>query len=309
MKMKRQTIEKTIRKKMEAWLDTITDEKLAKRIEKGLCVSGGCIASMLLGEKVNDYDVYLSDIDLVKDVAKYYTKSVGDIRILDGREKEKYIQEQKDVFGTDVEETVDTGAVVAIRTLKEDQIKLFIKGGGGIGLAQESDETKDKYVLLFASPNALTLSDGVQVVLRFYGDHTEIHKTYDFVHATNYFTMEEGLVTNTRALECLLSRTLIYQGSRYPLTSVIRSKKFINRGFTISAGEYLKMLFQISLLDLTNFDVLEEQLIGVDVAYFTMLIRALRNIEGKEEFTLTSAYLNEILDRIFNGKKADDDEL
>lgn len=307
--MKRQTIERTIRKKMEAWLDTITDEELAKRIKKGLCVSGGCIASMLLGEKVNDYDVYLSDIDLVKDVARYYTKSVGGIRILDGRKKEKYIQAQKDLYGVDVEKEKDNGAVIAIRTLKEDQIKLFIDGGGGLVVEKESDDTKDRYVLLFASPNALTLSDGVQVVLRFYGDHTEIHKTYDFVHATNYFTMEEGLVMNARALECLLSRTLIYRGSMYPLTSVIRSKKFINRGFTISAGEYLKMMFQISLLDLTNFDVLEEQLIGVDVAYFTLLIRALRNVEGKEEFTLTSAYLNEIIDRIFNGKKADDDEL
>lgn len=38
----------------------------------------------------------------------------------------------------------------------------------------------------------------------------------------------------------------------------------------------LKMMFQISEFDLKNPDVFEEQLIGVDVAYFSALIEALR---------------------------------
>jgi hypothetical protein len=72
----------------------------------------------------------------------------------------------------------------------------------------------------------------------------------DFVHATNYFTFEEGLVTNVAALESILTKSLRYQGSLYPLTSVIRMKKFIQRGWTVNAGEILKMLFQVSELDL-----------------------------------------------------------
>jgi hypothetical protein len=38
----------------------------------------------------------------------------------------------------------------------------------------------------------------------------------------------------------------------------------------------LKMMFQVSDLDLKNPDVLEEQLIGVDIAYFSTLIEVLR---------------------------------
>jgi hypothetical protein len=38
----------------------------------------------------------------------------------------------------------------------------------------------------------------------------------------------------------------------------------------------LKMMLQVSDLDLKNPDVLEEQLIGVDVAYFSTLIEVLR---------------------------------
>jgi hypothetical protein len=48
-------------------------------------------------------------------------------------------------------------------------------------------------------------------------------------------------------------------------------KKFIQRGWTVN-GRNPKMLFQVSELDLKNIEVLEEQLIGVDVAYFSLLI-------------------------------------
>ena len=64
------------------------------------------------------------------------------------------------------------------------------------------------------------------------------------------------------------------------------------------------MAFQISKLNLSNVAVLEDQLVGVDVAYFNMLIDALvehteklKN-EGKE-FTIEYGYLASIIDKIF----------
>jgi hypothetical protein len=42
--------------------------------------------------------------------------------------------------------------------------------------------------------------------------------------------------------------------------------------------------------------VLEEQLIGVDVAYFSLLITVLRDTEGK----LTAHHLSELIDKVFN---------
>ena len=56
----------------------------------------------------------------------------------------------------------------------------------------------------------------------------------------------------------------------------------MKRGFNISALEQLKIMFQISQLDLTDPNVLEEQLIGVDVAYFSMLINMLRKDEDNK---------------------------
>ena len=295
--MQIKTIEKVIINKMNEWLETISDEDLRKETKDNLLVSGGSIASMLMGADVNDYDVYIKDINVLKKLANYYVKpfeSEG-VWIADGREKEKLMKEY------DVSEKLNYYSI-ALRNLKEDQIKLMFESKeGGIRLNEEKSKDELNYEPVFFSPNAISLSNDLQIVLRFWGDNKKIHETFDFVHATNYFTFETGLVTNIAALESILTRTLKYQGSHYPVTSIIRAKKFIKRGFNIGAGELLKIMFQISQLDLSNPDVLEEQLIGVDVAYFEILIKALRGkFSSDEDFKLNTKYFNKLVDKIFN---------
>jgi hypothetical protein len=69
------------------------------------------------------------------------------------------------------------------------------------------------------------------------------------VHATNYFTFEEGLVTNVAALESILTKSLI--------PGILISSYLCNTYEEIHTtwldrkqGEILKMLFQVSELDL-----------------------------------------------------------
>lgn len=101
-------------------------------------------------------------------------------------------------------------------------------------------------------------------------------------------------------MEALLSRQLVYQGSKYPICSIIRTRKFLARGWHINAGQYLKMCFQVSRLDLRDLAVLEDQLVGVDSAYFLQLIDALqRKKESDPEFVVSSTYLGSIIDRLF----------
>lgn len=293
--MQVKTIRKNIEYKMNQWLETISDEKLRTKVKNNLLISGGCITSMLLNEEVNDYDVYLQDIDVLLKIVEYYTKPYTDIQILDGRNKEAL------VYGLQMR----TGIyAISVRNLQIDQIKLFIDNHDG-GMSVNSDtkyikigEDLDKvYAPVFFSPNAISLSNNVQIVLRFHGDAEAIHKNFDFIHATNYFTFKEGLVTNKCALESILTKQLKYQGSLYPLTSILRMKKFIKRNWNINAGEVLKIMFQISELNLKNPDVLEEQLIGIDVAYFAMLIRLLRNISDEKR---TPHLYNTLIDKVFN---------
>jgi uncharacterized protein (UPF0335 family) len=58
------------------------------------------------------------------------------------------------------------------------------------------------------------------------------------------------------------------------------------------------------MLDLTKIEVLEEQLVGVDVAYFNQLIRILKDNEEKRKennqtLNIDMAYITTIIDRLF----------
>ena len=297
--MQIKTIQNAIQSKLTAWLDSISDESLRKKVKSNLLLSGGSITSMLLNTDVNDYDVYIKDMDVLLSLTKYYVDPFkGSIDILDGRNRDKYMDGVDDKYG---DEENNSAYAVSLRNLKPDQIKLFFLAKNG-GMKVNEDKTEeDHYYPVFFSPNAISLSDNVQIVIRFHGDNVAIHKTFDFIHATNYFTFDDGLVTNKEALESILTKQLRYQGSLYPLTSIIRMKKFIKRQWNINAGEILKIMFQISELDLKNPDVLEEQLIGVDIAYFDKLIGILRGVDPDK---MNSSYLNAIIDKVFNS--ADD---
>lgn len=309
--MQVKTIKKTIESKLNAWLETITDEKLRHDVKHNVLVSGGSITSLLLGETVNDYDIYLQDRSVLLRLTHYYVDPIEDAHVWDGHQKDKMLREYEGASTTD-----NNYYICSLRNLQPDQVKIFIDNSsmGGMKIQTALEEAKDvdttkevkPYRLSFLSPNAMSLTDDIQIVVRFHGEPKEIHKTFDFIHATNYFTFKSGVVTNILALHSIMSRQLVYQGSLYPLTSVIRAKKFIKRNWNIHAGEYLKMIFQISLLDLTNLDVLEEQLVGIDVAYFAVLISALRKHKASEpNFEISAEYMNTLVDRIFNGIEED----
>lgn len=287
--MNRRLIEQKITIKLEEWIETLPSE-LRKTTKDNILVSGGCIASMFLNEKIRDYDVYIQDMEVLYRLVNYYVKPfVNDIKVLDDRNKKEIsLIDDKGIYG------------ISLKTLHNDQIKLFFEDkDGGLEVNQDIEKENLNFTPLFFSANAITLSNDLQLIIRFNGNAEAIHKNFDYIHATNYFTFKDGLVTNNAALESLLSKRLIYQGSLYPITSIVRMRKFITRGWTITAGDIMKILFQVSQLDLTNIDVLEEQLVGVDVMYFNDLINKLR----EKNLELTSESFNKLIDYVFTNAK------
>jgi len=79
--MKAKTIRMILRKKVNAWLDSIEDEELRKACQREAIVTGGSIASMLLGEEVNDFDIYFRTKETVKRVADYYVAKFQESKI------------------------------------------------------------------------------------------------------------------------------------------------------------------------------------------------------------------------------------
>lgn len=309
---KAKTVKSIISKKINEWISTIEDEDLRNKVEKNTIVTGGCIVSMLLGEPVNDFDIYFRDHDTTLAVANYYTdrftdhkgktdfklfvtdeggrvkiqaKSVGVVSETTPVGEYRYFEGFPDQQGSDYVEKVITDPEEAADTHDDIQIEI----------AKNPEEKK--YRPVFLSSNAITLSNKVQLVLRFYGEPEKIHENYDFVHCTSWWqSWDQTLTLRPEALESCLSKELKYVGSLYPVCSVVRLRKFISRGWRINAGQILKMCMQISALDLTNLEVLEDQLTGVDTAYF---LQVLDRLKEKDPEKVNTAYLVEILDRMF----------
>lgn len=173
---------------------------------------------------------------------------------------------------------------------------------------QEKQEAqkRGKYRVLFVTSNAITLSDQMQLIIRFQGEAADIHRNFDYLHCTSYWTSwEKKVVCSAETLLCIMNKELTYVGSLYPLCSIIRLRKFLARGYTINAGQIIKILWQVNQLDLSDPNVLEDQLVGVDSAYFTQVISALREKLSKEtppegcRVEVDGTYLMTLIDKVF----------
>lgn len=314
--MKAKTIKAVLSKQIADWLASIEDDTVRVLAEKNAIVTGGAIASMLLNEPVNDFDVYFRTREATLAVARYYVD-----RFTPGVRRGIPCEIYVDNEDVDRIKVVIKSAGVASETGAEKPYQYFesrpegeangyvseVMGDPGeiedtyaetetLAL-QTQDDGKPKYRPVFMSTNAITLSHKVQIVLRFFGEPDAIHENYDFVHCTNYWTgWDRDLVLRQDALEALLARELRYVGSKYPVCSVMRLRKFIKRGWSVNAGQILKMMLQVSALDLTDPAVLEDQLTGVDSAYF---LEVMSKVKEKDPTKVNAAYLVEILDRMF----------
>lgn len=283
--MNSKNIKRHLNAKMRDWLENVDNEDIKKVIQDNAIVTGGALVSLLTGEKPHDYDVYFKTKDAVVRVAQYYI--------------DKWNAGHPDKTAT--------------LQIEGDRVKCFISSVGVAGenpfeekddlLEEDTQETKSdakaKYSPVFLSSNAITLSNKIQVVIRFYGEVSEIHKNYDFAHCTcSWSSWDNSVNLPNKALECIINKELYYIGSKYPLCSIIRTRKYLERGYHINAGQYVKMAMQLNELNLKDIQTLEDQLTGVDTGYFQMMIDNLRE-NYSEDGKIDSSYVIELVNKLF----------
>lgn len=255
-------------------------------------ITGGALVSLLTGEPVNDYDVYLKTKEACIAVAEYYVNrwntlhpddKVAELRVDEAGRISVFIL-SKGTVGEDTSEESD---------IDEGEVDTPVD--------EDAQVSKPRYRPVYMTSNAITLSNKIQIVIRFYGDVEEIHKNYDFAHCTcAWSAWSNELFLPEKALECIINKELFYVGSKYPLCSIIRTRKYLERGYHIDAGQYLKMAIQLNQLDLNNVEVLKDQLVGVDSAYFEMLIEALKpRTDESGKLNVDSNYVIEVVNRLF----------
>ncbi len=307
--MKIKTIKKVLSAKFASFVDSITDANVRQLVKENSIITGGSIASMLLGENVNDYDIYFTNKLTVLAVAKYYVEKFQESDD-DGYKITIEDENPDDPERGRVKIRVKSAGVASPEEAQEsaeyaDPDLQQAKELTGIDLESKAEEKKEddskKYRPAYLSDNAITLTHKVQLIIRFYGEPEEIHENYDFIHAMNYWRSKGGeLTTKKEALEALLARTLTYKGSKYPVASVLRAKKFIQRGWNINAGQYLKMMFQISELDLKNVEVLREQLTGMDMVYMNSILAKVEADKlANPDMEIDNTYFATIVERVF----------
>lgn len=310
-----------IKKKIEDWAASVTDEAVKYTILHRSFVSGGAITSLLLGEDPRDYDVYFTDIDSLKLIADYYTR--------------QYCEDVRHTTTPQVQRCVWDEEKSAWRVLKDDEtqsdmrLRIFIKSDGYASLDEDDEfsqgsehgytealesagikpikaeakkkDAKQPYRVKYMTNNAITLSNGIQCVLRFYGQPEAVHENFDFIHCMCHYSPDtDSLVLPARSLEAIINKELFYVGSKYPLCSIIRARKFIQRGWSVNAGQYVKMVLQLNDMDLKNLHVFEEQLVGVDSAYFGGLIAMIEKEKEHNPNVLSdTGYLIELINHVF----------
>lgn len=295
------TIKRKCAKAFDGWVQSLPDE-LRLLVVQNSVITGGAIASMLLGDPVNDFDIYFKTSDVAFAVACHYVKQLRMIRAIKDRPFKR---------------------MCAVRT-KDDRISIRISSAG----VASSDAAPDNYDYfeqdgaknpadfieeicepvsytgltprhrpVFVTSNAITLENKIQLCFRFTGEVEELHKNYDFIHCMCSWNSKTGELTlPVDSLVSLMSRELIYKHSRYPLCSLFRTRKFLSRGWYINASQYVKMAFDLNKLDLQDHRVLKDQLIGVDTALFMEVIRKLDH-----DNPVDSTYLFQLLDEVFDG--------
>ena len=298
--MNSKNIAKALNAKLSDWVKSIEDEKVVKAIKKDAMVTGGALVNLLNSETPNDYDVYFKTLETCKLVAQYYankwneshTKDYVEIRDVDIN-GEKRIECYIKSSGLAIEDEDSNGI--------DDDTEPYTSENDEEPLKENPEITKPKYRPRYFSTNAISLSDKIQLVIRFWGPVEEIHKNYDFEHCKCSYDWSENKVNlPIKSLECIINKELYYSGSKYPLCSIIRTRKFIERGYHINAGQFVKMALDLNELNLKDFNVFKDQLMGVDSYYFARAIEAIqRRKEEDENFNPDKEYLFEVINRIF----------
>ena len=259
---------------MNEWVDSVPSTRQDVRQAINRCtIAGGAIVSLLQDISPNDYDVYTKTKEDCELLARYY---VGLFNWDNQLEQDEYRK--------------------ATVVVEGDKVKVIQPAMEGATIKQDVS----KFRPIFISPNAITLKGNVQLIFRFYGEPEKLVQEFDFEHCTGYFhrvswenvVYKNELVLNEDMLMSVLTKELKYRHGKYPVSSLLRLQKYIQRGYTIPTGELIKLALDISKLDLSDAKVFSDQLSGVDLQLSADVLKAANNefdkVQGQNLFDSVS---------------------
>jgi len=252
--MKFATIKRILQKKLAEWLETVEDEQLRIALARNSIISGGCFTSLLCGEGYNDIDVYFRDAETVERVMLYYSRHADGLDVcrtdftnIRGEVESRYFMQSGD------------GTLARVISVPEVAIRASL---------WKMPKSKTPYAPRVFTSNAISLNNKIQLITRFFGEPGKIHSNYDFEHAKCWYDVgTQQLHIPESAMSAILQKRLVYTGSLYPLCSLLRTRKFLARGWTIDLFNMLRIMTDVRALNFDDMRTMRDQLMGVDAVY------------------------------------------
>lgn len=105
---------------------------------------------------------------------------------------------------------------------------------------------QEKFKVKLITENAINLSDKIQLIIKFTGSPIEVIDNFDWQHIKSYFVYPDVMIFTNDVYKLIVEKELIYTGSAYPVSSMMRLKKYIKKGWTVSNATMLHIALDIA---------------------------------------------------------------
>lgn len=109
-------------------------------------------------------------------------------------------------------------------------------------------------------------------------------RNFDFtINMAAYDMLSDNIIAHVDFYKHNMQRKLVFNDDTlYPIISMHRAIKYINRGYTLSGHEQVKIALAINNLKMKDYTDLKKQLLGIDTSHFIDLTTKLMANPNKE---------------------------
>jgi len=107
----------------------------------------------------------------------------------------------------------------------------------------------------------------------YFDDPMKVYDHYDYTICMGGFDFQnDRFFFHEDFMKHLAQRRLVFNHKTdFPMSSLLRSMKYVSRGFFISGVELLKLAMTINAKKITNYKELRRQMMGIDTAFLKAL--------------------------------------
>lgn len=165
----------------------------------------------------------------------------------------------------------------------------------------------------FTTDNALSYKVNrirIQLIQFYFGEPADVFDKFDFtICMAMYEWHTRKFHFHDRFLEHLARRDIVFHHhTEYPICSMYRLKKFMEKGYRVRGVEFIKVGLAINNLHMEDYQDLRKQLEGIDTMFLTNVTDALmRTPEKKYEINDAIQLIDDTLDDMMNRGEAAED--